>query len=194
MTIVATEDNRNLEWRKSNVGSALLQKMGWKEGQAIGKRSNANINALRAVRRQEGLGLGAKVANQGGDSAERSDHFASVLSTLKTHHKPASSSKKKKEKEAKSSRSGKKVKLTLAQNRVNAGHARKLREAKFGAKSAEDLACIFGNRDLKVTAVETFKPVDAIVSEEDESENKKREKKAGKKSKKKKRKNAEESD
>jgi hypothetical protein len=173
MTIVATEDSRNLEWRKSNVGSAMLQKMGWKEGQAIGKRSDANTHALRAVRRQDGLGLGAKIESQGGDS-ERSDHFASVLQHLQTHHKPS-----KKNREAKS----KKTKLTLAQNRVNAGHARKLREAKFGAKSAEDLACIFGKRDLKLTE-ETPEPAHAVSSEEDEQESKKRKKKAEKKNKK----------
>jgi hypothetical protein len=174
MTIVATEDSRNLEWRKSNVGSAMLQKMGWKEGEAIGKRSNANTNALRAVRRKEGLGLGAKIESQGGDS-QRSDHFASVLQHLQTHHKP--------KREAKSK--SKKTKLTLAQNRVNAGHARKLREAKFGAKSAEDLACIFGNRDLKLT-METSVPAHAVSSEEEEQESKerKRKRKAEKKSRK----------
>lgn len=159
----------------------MLQKMGWKEGQAIGKRSSANTNALRALRRQEGLGLGAKIESEGG-SSERSDHFASVLQKLQTHHKPS-----KKKREAKSS--SEKTKLTLAQNRVNAGHARKLREAKFGAKSAEDLACIFGNRDLKLNT-ETFTPVQAIVSEPEgkESKKKKRKKKDEKDNKKKKRK------
>ena len=54
MTIVQTEDNRNQEWRNSNVGSKLLAKMGWTEGSGIGKR-NVNTTALRAVKRQEGL-------------------------------------------------------------------------------------------------------------------------------------------
>jgi G-patch domain len=31
-------DTRNMTWRQSNVGSKLLSKMGWSEGQALGKR------------------------------------------------------------------------------------------------------------------------------------------------------------
>lgn len=74
MTIVAVEDNRNLEWKSNNVGAAMLQKMGWKEGQGIGRRSKSGTTALRALKRQEGLGLGAKVQSEGG-SSDRSDHF-----------------------------------------------------------------------------------------------------------------------
>lgn len=157
MTIVATEDSRNLEWRKSNVGSALLQKMGWKEGQAIGKRSKTGTSALRALRRQEGLGLGAKVESQGGES-ERSDHFSSVLQNLQeTHGTPS------KRKQVTQSSDGQK--LFLAQNRVIAGHAQKVRKAKFGAKSAEDMACIFGSTDPKTAVV-----VASVYSPENPSE------------------------
>jgi G-patch domain len=31
-------DTRNLHWKQNNVGSKLLQKMGWVDGQAVGKR------------------------------------------------------------------------------------------------------------------------------------------------------------
>jgi hypothetical protein len=34
----STVDTRNMTWRQSNVGSKLLNKMGWSEGQALGKR------------------------------------------------------------------------------------------------------------------------------------------------------------
>ena len=137
MTIVATEDNRNLEWRKSNVGSTMLQKMGWKEGEGVGKRAKSNTTALRALKRQAGLGLGAKMESEGG-SSESTNHFAKVLANLQVHH----NTKTKK---------SKKSKLTLPQNKVTAGHAQKMRQAKFGEKSAEDLACIFGNRDFQPT-------------------------------------------
>ncbi len=163
MTIVATDDTRNLEWRKKNVGSTLLQKMGWKEGQGIGKRSNNNTTALRALRRQEGLGLGAKIESQGGDS-DRSDHFASVLKQLQVHHEPATSER--------ASNSSKTKKLTLAQNRVTAGHARKVRESKFGAKSADDLACIFGDRDLKRGEGSTHRPAEVSDTEARKNVNK----------------------
>jgi hypothetical protein len=134
MSIVAKEDNRNLEWRKSNVGSTLLQKMGWKEGEGVGKRAKSSTTALRAFKRQEGLGLGAKMNSEGGPS-ESTNHFASVLANLQVHHqtKPQKS---------------KKSKLTLPQNKVIAGHAQKMRQAKFGEKTVEDMACIFGNRDV----------------------------------------------
>ena len=100
MTIVQTEDNRNQEWRNSNVGSKLLAKMGWTEGSGIGKR-NVNTTALRAVKRQEGLGIGAKRQTEGGPS-ESTGTFAAVLANLKTHH-GTTTNKKLSKKEAKKS-------------------------------------------------------------------------------------------
>jgi len=90
MTIVQTEDNRNQEWRKGNVGSRMLEKMGWTEGKGIGKR-NVNTTALRAVKRQEGLGIGAKRQTEGGPS-ESTGTFAAVLANLKAHHGTANGS------------------------------------------------------------------------------------------------------
>ncbi len=156
MTIVQTEDNRNQEWRNSNVGSKLLAKMGWTEGSGIGKR-NVNTTALRAVKRQEGLGIGAKRQTEGGPS-ESTGTFAAVLANLKTHHGSTNNTKKLSKKEAKkaakkAAMKASKKKLSLPQNKVLAGHARKMRAAKFGAKSAEDLACIFGNTEVVDTAL-----------------------------------------
>lgn len=158
MTIVQTEDNRNQEWRDSNVGSKMLAKMGWTEGSGIGKR-NVNTTALRAVKRQEGLGIGAKRQTEGGNS-ESTGTFAAVLANLKAHHGTPVSAKKHKssKKETKTAKkaakkAAKKKRLSLPQNKVLAGHARKMREAKFGAKSAQDLACIFGNSEVVDTAI-----------------------------------------
>jgi Pin2-interacting protein X1 len=173
MTIVATEDTRNQEWRNSNVGSKMLEKMGWTEGKGIGKR-NVNKTSLRAVKRQEGLGIGAKRQSEGGPS-ESTGTFAAVLANLKAHHNGTNNdsaqkrtttttntkvSKKEAKKEAKKAAklaakkaARKKHKLSLPQNKVLAGHARKMRAAKFGAKSAEDLACIFGNTEVVGTAL-----------------------------------------
>ena len=36
--MVVGTDTRNMAWRTSNVGSKLLSKMGWSDGQAVGKR------------------------------------------------------------------------------------------------------------------------------------------------------------
>jgi hypothetical protein len=142
MTIVDTEDTRNIEWRNNNVGLSLLQKMGYKDGEGIGKR-NQNNTALRALKRKPGLGLGAKIESEGGNS-ESSNHFSSILANLQVHHKTSTSRKSKK----------KKSKLTLPQNKVTAtGHASKMRQAKFGEKSAEEMACIFGNTSFPVLNV-----------------------------------------
>jgi hypothetical protein len=148
MTIVQVEDTRNVEWRANNKGSALLQKMGWTEGKGIGKR-NCNATALRAVKRQEGLGLGAKLETEGGQS-ESTDTFAAVLKNLQQHHGGTNDGGSKREKSEQSTKNKKASSLVLPQNKVTAGHAQKMRLAKFGERSAEDLACIFGNKNVSV--------------------------------------------
>lgn len=166
MTIVDSEDKRNTEWRYSstNVGSKLLSKMGWSEGDGIGKR-NKNVTALRAVRRQVGLGIGAQRQSEGGNS-ESTATFANVLKNLQAHHNNNNSSnsddsssderkrKKKKKDKKKKDKKNTAIKakrgLALPQNKVLAGHARKMRAAKFGAKSQADMACIFGNANYIV--------------------------------------------
>jgi Pin2-interacting protein X1 len=164
MTIVQAEDNRNLEWRSSNIGSKMLEKMGWTEGKGIGKR-NVNTTALRAVKRLEGLGIGAKRQTEGGPS-ESTGTFAAVLANLKAHHAGDDNNSKKKKKNekklAKKKAQKTKQSLSLPQNKVLAGHARKMREAKFGAKSADDLACIFGNTEVVATATSGFGGIPAI--------------------------------
>jgi hypothetical protein len=177
MTIVASEDNRNIEWRKSNKGLALLEKMGYKDGEGIGKR-NQNNTSLRALKRKEGLGLGAKIESEGGNS-ESSNHFSAVLANLQTHHKTSGIKKSKK-----------KSKITLPQNKVTAGHASKMRQAKFGEKSAEDMACIFGNTtfpvfDVKTTEVKEKKKKRSRDESDEEKKKRKEEKKRRKEEKKK---------
>jgi G-patch domain len=62
-------DRRNLDWKTNNVGSKLLAKMGWKDGQGVGKRCRddedddekkmISTEGIRVKRRQANLGLGA---------------------------------------------------------------------------------------------------------------------------------------
>ena len=171
MTIVNTVDKRNTEWRDNNIGSKLLGKMGWKEGSGIGLR-NKNVTALRAVKRQVGLGIGAKRQSEAGPS-ESTGTFAAVLANLKSHHggnsdeddddEKKKKKKSKKDKKKKKKNQSKEGGLMLPQNKVLAGHSRKMREAKFGTKSQHDLACIFGNTDVVETAVGSFTPIAAPI-------------------------------
>jgi hypothetical protein len=103
-------DQRNLHWKSSNIGAKLLGKMGWKDGQAVGKmrrrldetdaaaagdRTTAPAAAaaavgrhvssegLRIARRAEGLGVGAeRAARADGGSGDVHRDFASVLARL----------------------------------------------------------------------------------------------------------------
>jgi hypothetical protein len=91
-------DVRNLEWKKANVGSKLLSKMGgWQEGQAIGKRQRqrdevSDGQGLRVTKRPDGWGLGHAVSTASSSAtASTAPHvhdFTNVLASLRQHHQP----------------------------------------------------------------------------------------------------------
>ena len=89
-------DTRNLQWRSGNVGSKLLQKMGWKEGQGVGKRQRneeTSSEGLRVHLRPDELGIGAQ--RQSIYNTEDHGHvqsFAAVLSKLNQEHSQTSKS------------------------------------------------------------------------------------------------------
>lgn len=155
-------DTRNLEWKDNNVGSKLLQKMGWKDGQSIGKRrmlnkseSDVSSEGLRVRRRVEGLGLGATATLQAQAISHAAD-FASVLKTLHEEHTAGGSSddgddddgnkkrKRNKKKKTKTSAAAFKI-VSMPTNKST--HA-KVRQAKFQAKTADDMKCIFAGADI----------------------------------------------
>ncbi len=222
MTIVASEDGRNAAWAsdKSGFGHKMLAKMGWSEGKGLGKNKQGQTHNLRAIRREESLGIGASTDTHGSEGfSQTSANFHGVLAKLNAEHGSGSSSgassdedsgsasgrnsskKSKKEKKKKKSKSSKKAKkaekktkhrgkrdkdnkITLAQNRVAAGHARKMRDAKdLSSKSAADMAAIFGVK------VEHYRPPAAIAavggtsSSSDDAASKKNKKKQKKKAK-----------
>lgn len=155
MVIVETEDHRNAGWAKdtSNFGHRMLSKMGWKQGQGLGKDRTGSSTHLRGVRRaDETLGLGATTDAHGGDGWSRTNEgFRGVLQNLREQHGTTTTTGGNDDDEPETSRSESRKKskrtksLTLARNRVSAGHARKMREAKnLSTKSREDVAAIFG--------------------------------------------------
>lgn len=168
MTIVATQDTRNSEWANApnSYGRKMLEKMGWKgDGAGLGKNQQGTSTHLRAIRRAESLGIGAETDAFGDKGWQESSRgYQSVLASLQQEYgngkgasnddgddadarKKEEKKRKKKEEKRKNkiSSSSEGGKIRLAQNKVQAGHARKWREAKdIGNKSAEDMAAIFG--------------------------------------------------
>ena len=151
MVIKNDADTRNEAWAKdkSSFGHRMLAKMGWEEGKGLGKNKQGTVNNLRAVRRAESLGIGATTDLHGDEGFHvTKNNFLGVLERLKQEHDTGKDDKKKKKQKRKVTKDGEGI--TLAQNRVNAGHARKMRESKdLSKKSKEDMAAIFG---MKVDA------------------------------------------
>jgi hypothetical protein len=137
-------DTRNLDWKDNNVGSKLLQKMGWKDGQSIGKRrllqkgeSDVSSEGMRVKKRAVGLGLGATTQMVRQTVSHTAD-FVHVLKSLQEEHAvPERKNKRKKSKDKKA--------LVMPTNKST--HA-KVRQAKFQEKSADDMKCIFAGVDV----------------------------------------------
>ncbi len=170
MTIVASQDTRNSNWADSSFGRKMLEKMGWKgDGVGLGKNQQGTSTHLRAVKRAESLGIGAQTDSFGDSGWQQTNAaFHGVLANLKKEHsnnnsdddtKEARKKRKKEEKKRKKKEEKRRAKaaaaadgsasndggIRLAQNKVQAGHARKMREAKdIKNKSAADMAAIFG--------------------------------------------------
>ena len=174
----------------------MLEKMGWKgDASGLGKNQQGTTTNLRAVRRSESLGIGAET-DAFGDKAwdGTSKNYAGVLANLQKEYGGDVSSSVKKEKKRKrkeEKRAKKKTaagdessddnvgggsSLRLAQNKVQAGHARKMRDAKdIRNKSAADMAAVFGVK------ADFYKGLNASIQEDDECDNNIKKKKKSKK-------------
>ena len=181
----ADVDTRNLEWKDNNVGSKLLQKMGWKDGQGLGKRrllkseSDISSEGLRVRRRAQGLGLGASSQAAARSSISHAADFADVLKTLQEEQVDSDNGKKRKKKKSKT------VVVSMPTNKST--HA-KTRQAKFQEKTADDMKCIFAGADvfaaISSEANATKKKRKRDDTEKAEKKKKKKDKKEGKKEKK----------
>jgi Pin2-interacting protein X1 len=95
-------DTLNQAWAKdtSAFGYRMLRKMGWNEGNGLGKNQDGINTHVKVSKRAQGLGLGA-AKDTTGDSAWSStaSTFASVLSALnEVHGQDAQKGKQKKSK------------------------------------------------------------------------------------------------
>lgn len=184
MTIVSGEDLRNADWAKdtSAFGQKMLLKMGWKQGNGLGKNQQGTNTNLRAIRREVNLGIGAKTDTLGDEGfTVTSRNFHGVLATLHAEHGDSgtskSSDKKKKKSEKKKSSKEKKglnrmdSGLTLSSKLVTAGHARKMREAKdLTKKSPEEMAAIFGMKVEQYQSTSVWGRLSTLSSKGDSSD------------------------
>jgi len=184
MTIVAIEDKRNSEWTKNTTGfgQKMLSKMGWSDGQGLGKNGQGNNLHLRAIRRtEETQGIGVSIDNTGSNGwGKTNTNFQSLLNSLQQNHIPNNSDNdnddKKKKKKSKKEKRKRKTDLILAQNKVTAGHSKKWRNAKdLSTKSREDIAAIFGTTvsnttpTIKLYSSNNYKTTEKSISNNNET-------------------------
>lgn len=84
-TIGSLPDTQNQAWKndKSAFGYKMLQKMGWSEGKGLGKNQDGMTEHLRVRKREESLGLGAKVDFTGVSSLSSAvSDFNRILASL----------------------------------------------------------------------------------------------------------------
>ena len=154
------------DWKTNNTGSKLLAKMGWTEGEGVGKRHRTQPTAVICVKkRSEGLGLGANSAaaaaalgaNSGGHDLGKVLEQLNASMASSKNESDAKGEKKKKSKKHKKERKRKRTTTTLPTNRVT--HAG-IRAAKFQAKTADDMKCIFGGGVVSVPLL----PANGVVA------------------------------
>lgn len=193
-------DTRNLEWKNNNIGSKLLNSMGWKDGMAVGKnkktttiveeennnqqQSDFSTEGIRVTKRQDGLGLGA-TSNVIGEVSNRHNHvadFASILSSLQQHHpvnnnnEESNDLKKKKKKRKKNNDSNNELTSKSIQYSTNRMTNMKVRRSKFTPKSEHDMKCIFGHKNHDAIVVNHQNEETAKISQQQTNEKKKKRK------------------
>jgi hypothetical protein len=176
-------DTRNLGWLQNNKGAKLLQKMGWKEGQAVGRRlaavkddnsdvessdegvsneddaqqqplNSSSTEGLRIVRRQDGLGIGASHILHTTDNSHTKD-FAQILQQLNQQQTTADEESGDNKLLLKKKKKSK-SKTSMLRLPTNKTTHHKIRQAKFQTKSSDDLKCIFaGAMDFPVISAAT---------------------------------------
>ena len=87
-------DTRNARWAQDpdSVGRAMLLKLGWKQGSALGAEGREGaVDPIKVKRNKDSAGLGFEVTRAAPEA--HTDAFAGVLSSLK-HEFPEEASQK----------------------------------------------------------------------------------------------------
>uniref|UniRef100_A0A183ATR7 G-patch domain-containing protein n=1 Tax=Echinostoma caproni TaxID=27848 RepID=A0A183ATR7_9TREM len=65
--------------QRSNVGSRLMEKMGWQAGQGLGRANQGRTQLVEAEFREQGVGLGIKTSKRGPPSDNYKDHVKRAM-------------------------------------------------------------------------------------------------------------------
>ncbi|KAF0982532.1 hypothetical protein FDP41_011462 [Naegleria fowleri] len=203
------EDPNNKRWAedKSRLGFKLLEKMGWKEGDGLGKKRDGMTEHVKVAFKTDTAGIGAhEEAKKERTVCQKMSSFSEVLSRLKTttSQQDSSSSSSSSSDEEESTMKINKEETKTKINRIH--HHRRARSKMTSNYSQEDLAAILGKSPLitnekkskeKTTNSDSLEnqtssptkdstvPENTLASEESEKKRKRKEKKEKKEKKKK---------
>ncbi|KAG2393969.1 hypothetical protein C9374_003733 [Naegleria lovaniensis] len=189
------DDPNNKRWAedKSRLGFKLLEKMGWKEGDGLGKKRDGMTEHVKVAFKTDTAGIGAhEEAKKERTVCQKMSSFSEVLERLKTTTKQDSSSSEDESTEKSKTEEEPKTKT----NRIH--HHRRARSKMTSNYSQEDLAAILGKSPLtsetksnektkkNLDLGETSSPtINTTASTESEKKRKRKEKKEKKEKKKK---------
>jgi len=179
-------ETRNKEWRnnQSGFGYRLLTKMGWAEGNGLGKQKQGSLDVIAVSKRSDSLGLGA-IRDQMGNHAwsETSSSYQTLLDQLRGKYStknnstealpndaPADSEtkaqksvvKKKEEEGTETKQTGERKIVTKVLS-----HHKVLKSKNVSLYSQEDLAAILGLKydpKTQLSKVESIERVESSIS------------------------------
>lgn len=156
----SSSDPRNTNWANdtSRFGYQMLSKMGWESGKGLGAKENGITTHVKAVKRKDNLGLGAEKSNENNWLSHQLA-FDDMLSQLNQHAENGIE-----EDGVKKKRKKHEMEKTARQSRKRVFYNRYIQSKDLSSKSAEDIACIFGQRSKSA-------PGTPRVQSEDEESN-----------------------
>ncbi|XP_022792638.1 PIN2/TERF1-interacting telomerase inhibitor 1-like [Stylophora pistillata] len=136
-----SSDPRNTAWTNdtSRFGYQMLTKMGWENGKGLGAKEDGTKTHVKSVKRQNNLGLGAEKSHED-NWISHQVAFDDLLSQLNSHAE--NDNEEKSVKKEKSHEMEKKAR----QSRKRVFYNRFIQSKDLSSKSAEDMACILGQR------------------------------------------------
>ncbi|KAL9979358.1 hypothetical protein ACROYT_G017011 [Oculina patagonica] len=118
----------------------MLTKMGWESGKGLGAKEDGATTHVKAAKRRDNLGLGAD-KSQEDNWLSHQLAFDDLLSRLNDHSENGSEGEKPTKKRKKHE-----MEKTARQSRKRVFYNRFIQSKDLSSKSAEDMACIFGQR------------------------------------------------